>query len=412
MVSPGVLFICALAHCVQSFNIRAHLRNSLPSALQPTIQHLDVPSEDKTTDDSFAPVLAIIESLSRRSGCFNKATRELVADCADLSADANEALKGRYAIALTLCELSIAGLIGPSQCQTIRSEEETARCILALEAKPQWSEPQVSIAFMLKWTGGQVSPDIFEMYAVRIRALNPALNLQISTMCHVATRDSEADRTLNLHRQLTETSRALVKILQEEFDKASQAAKKRAASQTAEQDFLKQNEELSRLAMLNLEDRQLLLVDRLARLNTDMDDVKLSTVAIIQQLTQFSDQSMSFLHQVPELTTPLIPADNIQKQANVFSEMHQHYSDLVAALLQTSDVSAKNIKEQLNELANQIDDIDAIPRQLHQIHMAIASLLDVELPLLKDTIRSASHDSDSLLIRTRESLEVRSNSRA
>lgn len=117
------------------------LRQSLP--FLSTTEDLDripqAPNALKEVDPPiFKTVHALFDSLSRRSGCFNRATRELISECADLSSDVHESLKGKYAIALTLCELSSAGLTGPSACQSTYTERDTARCILALESKPQW----------------------------------------------------------------------------------------------------------------------------------------------------------------------------------------------------------------------------------------------------------------------------------
>lgn len=116
--------------------LRESISSIFPIKADNAIEAVQAPAEHEVT--VFSPVLAIIDSLSRKSGCFSKATQKLITDCSELSTEVQDTLRGKYAIALTLCELSAAGLTGPAQCTGTQSEMDTERCILALESKPQW----------------------------------------------------------------------------------------------------------------------------------------------------------------------------------------------------------------------------------------------------------------------------------
>lgn len=87
---------------------------------------------------SFESVLSSIESLAVRSTCFSEASRELLQECHLLSSGLADEQRSRFAIALTLCELSSAGVTGPKQCQRLGQYKEVELCARNLEKKPQW----------------------------------------------------------------------------------------------------------------------------------------------------------------------------------------------------------------------------------------------------------------------------------
>lgn len=71
-------------------------------------------------------------------GCFASASREVYVECEHLTFAEHEMQRSRYAVRLTLCELYVAGVTPPVQCQTSRHEGDLRICLHELELRPQW----------------------------------------------------------------------------------------------------------------------------------------------------------------------------------------------------------------------------------------------------------------------------------
>ncbi len=95
-----------------------------------------VPTESSQVE-LFAPIALALQNLRFKPSCFRDATLDLLSSCEELSSDLNEADKAKFAIALTVCELSSAGITLPAAC---RNGDSAKKCIEILERKPQWFE--------------------------------------------------------------------------------------------------------------------------------------------------------------------------------------------------------------------------------------------------------------------------------
>ena len=93
---------------------------------------------NRELSNSFEPLHYKLNEISLRSSCFETAVRSLTIECNELPAPANEAIRTKFATALTLCELALAGQHGPPSCHKAGSEANIRQCIKSLETKSQW----------------------------------------------------------------------------------------------------------------------------------------------------------------------------------------------------------------------------------------------------------------------------------
>lgn len=117
---------------------RASLLARFPSSIRRSQTVTGHASEGLFQDGLLTPVLHRFDAHAFDTGCFTTASREIYVECEHLNFDEYEVQRSSYAVQLTLCELSVAGITPPVQCQLSREEGDLRACLYELELRPQW----------------------------------------------------------------------------------------------------------------------------------------------------------------------------------------------------------------------------------------------------------------------------------
>ncbi|KAG1445775.1 hypothetical protein G6F56_009796 [Rhizopus delemar] len=154
---------------------------------------------------------------NNENDCYKKVTLGLMNDCQSLTKDATlENMK--YAIMLTLCELSSARMKLPRECQTLNQPEQTTNCIQKLSASPQaWTSYSgyfrdiVLICFAIKYP---LEKEILEKLHENI-TLNQIKNFDIlhsQQKYLIQWREQEFDRLDVLRKSQIDLSRHMDQV--------------------------------------------------------------------------------------------------------------------------------------------------------------------------------------------------------
>lgn len=92
-------------------------------------------------------------------------------------------------------------------------------------------------------------------------------------MCHLASEDLQAEKMLDLHRNLTDTTRLLLQLLQNELRHASSAARNRDTSRAEEEMVLRRNNDLLQSTTSMLEDFRFAVLRSSAEICGSLDHV-------------------------------------------------------------------------------------------------------------------------------------------
>lgn len=120
-------------------------RNSLAErSTQSRIPARDTQALHKHSTSASSPqglltsVLPRFDALIFDTGCFLAASQSIYVECEHLTFAEYESQRSSYAIRLTLCELSVAGISAPVQCQVSQQSWDIRTCLQQLELRPQW----------------------------------------------------------------------------------------------------------------------------------------------------------------------------------------------------------------------------------------------------------------------------------